>query len=55
MDDLKTTGIFGRVSDRKRILAEIRFWVRIMKEHSLFIQLGLPCNRPDLIAEAEDL
>ncbi len=52
MDDLKTTGIFGRVSDRKRILAEIRFWVRIMKEHSLFIQLGLPCNRPDLIAEA---
>lgn len=52
MDDAKATGIFDQVSDRKRILAEIRFWVRILKEHALFIQLGLPCNRPDLIAEA---
>jgi len=34
-------------------LAEARFWIRIFKEHSLFIKLGLPCDRPDLIATAE--
>jgi len=31
---------------------EVRFWVRILKEHALFIQIGLPCDRPDLKAEA---
>lgn len=34
-------------------LAEARFWIRIFKEHSLFIKLGLPCDRADLIATAE--
>ncbi len=33
-------------------LQEIRFWVTIMKEHSLFIAAGLPCDQPQLIAEA---
>ena len=32
---------------------EIRFWLRIMKEHSLFIKLGLPCDQEALIQEAE--
>jgi hypothetical protein len=32
---------------------EIRFWLRIMKEHSLFIKLGLPCDQTELISEAE--
>lgn len=38
---------------RRDIAPEVRFWVRILKEHSLFIQLGLPSSRPDLIAEAK--
>lgn len=29
-----------------------RYWLRIMKEHSIFIGAGLPCERPDLIKEA---
>ncbi len=37
---------------RRDGIGEVRFWVRILKEHSLFIQLGLPSARPDLIAEA---
>lgn len=32
---------------------DVKFWTRIMKEHALFIKEGLPCNRPDLVAEAE--
>lgn len=34
------------------LLQEARFWTRIMKEHALFIQLGLPADRPDLREEA---
>ena len=34
-------------------LQEIRFWVTIMKEHALFIALGLPCDQTDLIAQAQ--
>ena len=34
-------------------LQEIRFWVTIMKEHALFIALGLPCDQTNLIAEAQ--
>lgn len=34
-------------------LQEIRFWITIMKEHAIFIRLGLPCDRTDLIAEAQ--
>ncbi|MGE5559576.1 MAG: DUF2935 domain-containing protein [Chloroflexota bacterium] len=33
-------------------LDEIRFFLRIMGEHSLFIQLGLPCLEPQLISQA---
>ena len=29
------------------LLIEIRFWTRIMKEHSMFIGAGLPCDRPE--------
>ncbi len=36
----------------RSLLFEARFWTRIMKEHALFIQLGLPANRPDLRQEA---
>lgn len=32
---------------------EVCFWLRIMKEHSLFIKLGLPCDQTKLIAEAQ--
>ncbi len=32
---------------------EIMFWLRIMKEHSLFIKLGLPCDQACLIKEAQ--
>lgn len=29
-----------------------RYWLRILKEHAIFIQAGLPCGRADLIQEA---
>jgi hypothetical protein len=32
---------------------EICFWLRIMKEHALFIRLGLPCDQRELIEEAK--
>lgn len=35
-------------------ICEVRFWLRIMKEHSLFIKLGLPCDQTDLISEAQE-
>ncbi|MBU8878712.1 DUF2935 domain-containing protein [Bacillus sp. FJAT-29790] len=35
-----------------RSLDEIRFWSRIMKEHSLFLRLGFRCDDTQLIAEA---
>lgn len=31
------------------------FWLRIMQEHALFIRLGLPCDEPELIRDAEKL
>lgn len=34
-------------------IQQIVFWLRIMKEHSLFIKLGLPCDQKELIQEAE--
>jgi len=34
-------------------LEEARFWSRIMKEHALFIKLGLPADQPELRAEAQ--
>ncbi|MED1783131.1 DUF2935 domain-containing protein [Brevibacillus fortis] len=35
-----------------RSLEEIRFWSRIMKEHSLFLKLGFNCEDTKLIEEA---
>ena len=35
-----------------RSLEEIRFWSRIMKEHSLFLRLGFRCDDTQLINEA---
>jgi hypothetical protein len=35
-----------------RSLDEIRFWSRIMKEHSLFLRLGFRCEDTQLISEA---
>jgi len=35
-----------------RSLDEIRFWSRIMKEHSLFLRLGFRCEDTQLIREA---
>lgn len=43
----------GIGSGRRDLIVEVRFWVRILKEHSLFIEMGLPSTRPDLIAEAK--
>lgn len=34
-------------------LEEARFWSRIMKEHALFIKLGLPAGQPELRQEAQ--
>lgn len=44
--------VFRAGAGRQEGISEVRFWVRILKEHSLFIQLGLPADRPDLRAEA---
>ncbi|GAB7054760.1 MULTISPECIES: DUF2935 domain-containing protein [Paenibacillus] len=35
-----------------RSLDEVRFWSRIMKEHSLFLKLGFRCDDTQLIHEA---
>jgi len=32
---------------------EIRFWLRIMKDHTLFICLGLPCEQTELREDAQ--
>ena len=42
-----TSGMFV-----ERSLDEIRFWSRIMKEHSLFLRLGFRCEDTQLIQEA---
>ncbi|MDD2432321.1 MAG: DUF2935 domain-containing protein [Clostridia bacterium] len=39
---------------KKRLLSELQFWLRIMKEHSLFLRLGFPCNEANLIQMAQD-
>jgi hypothetical protein len=46
---IKGVGITWKVD----LVQESRFWIRIFKEHALFIKLGLPWDRPDLIAEAQ--
>ena len=35
------------------LLQEARFWSRIMKEHALFVRLGLPKDQAQLIKEAQ--
>ena len=34
-------------------LEEVRFWLRIMQEHALFIKAGLPCDQTEFIDEAQ--
>lgn len=34
-------------------LKRVQFWLRIMKEHSLFMKLGFACEDTDLIRQAE--
>jgi len=34
-------------------LEEVKFWLRIMQEHALFIQAGLPCDQTEFIDEAQ--
>lgn len=34
-------------------MEEVKFWLEIMREHALFIKLGLPCDNTALINEAE--
>jgi len=36
-------------------LRQNTFWLRIMKEHLLFIRLGLPCEEQAMRAEAQRL
>jgi len=35
-------------------LEELKFWLRILEEHTLFIQAGLPCDNAGLMNEAEN-
>ena len=34
-------------------LEEVKFWLRIMQEHALFITSGLPCDQTEFIDEAQ--
>lgn len=34
-------------------LMEVRFWTRILKEHASLLQISLPCDQPELIAQAQ--
>lgn len=36
-----------------KLLSELQFWLRIMKEHALFLRLGFPCNESQLIQIAQ--
>lgn len=45
-------GVFVADAFIARSLDEIRFWSRIMKEHSLFLRLGFRCEDTQLIQEA---
>ena len=38
----------------ERLLSELQFWLRIMKEHALFLRLGFPCNETQLIQMAQN-
>jgi hypothetical protein len=45
----------GGVGTGPGLLDEIRFWTGIMRDHAMFIAGGLPCDRTDLIREAQRL
>lgn len=34
-------------------LEQVKFWLRIMQEHALFIKAGLPCDQTEFIDEAQ--
>lgn len=36
-----------------KIQVELAFWLRIMKEHAFFLELGLPSSRENLVRQAE--
>ena len=36
-----------------QLLSELQFWLRIMKEHALFLRMGFPCNETQLIQTAQ--
>lgn len=48
------TGNSGHVGNSE-LLKDARFWSRIMKEHTIFIEGGLPCDQTALIARARAL
>ncbi len=50
-DSLQNPGAAGGMFVA-RSLDEVRFWSRIMKEHSLFLRLGFRCDDTQLIQEA---
>lgn len=35
-------------------IRRVQFWLRIMKEHALFMKLGFACSDKELISQAED-
>lgn len=35
-------------------MVEVRFWLEIMRDHAVFIKSGLPCDRKDLMEEAQN-
>jgi hypothetical protein len=38
----------------ERLLSELQFWLRIMKEHALFLRLSFPCEETQLIQTARN-
>ena len=51
--DADKGGLPGQWDGDRDLLGEIRFWVRIMREHALFMRVALPSERPDLVRQAE--
>ncbi|MDD4048933.1 MAG: DUF2935 domain-containing protein [Clostridia bacterium] len=41
-------------NQKDKLLDELRFWLPIMKEHAVFIGIGLPCDEGKLIKKAQD-
>ncbi|HHW17418.1 MAG TPA: DUF2935 domain-containing protein [Firmicutes bacterium] len=51
--DKRTENLDFSPDRREDLLPDIRFWMRVLREHAFFIELGLPRDRPNLIAEAQ--